>query len=250
MKIAIIGYGKMGHAIERVALSRGHEIVATIDVDNRDDIESEAFRQADIAIEFTTPATAEENCLRAFRSGVGVVCGSTGWADSRLDEARAEARRLGVSFMWSSNYSLGVNIFFRINSELAAMMARLDQYKPRVGEVHHVHKLDHPSGTAVTLAKEIVAKSEGRLTAWSETERGDEIVAVESERRGEVPGIHTIEWDSPVDTITITHSAKSRDGFALGAVIAAEWVVANPGVHTIDELLEALVSNAGAARRQ
>lgn len=244
MKIAIIGYGKMGHAIERVALSRGHEIVATIDVDNRDDIESEAFRQADIAIEFTTPATAEENCLRAFRSGVGVVCGSTGWADSRLDEARAEARRLGVSFMWSSNYSLGVNIFFRINSELAAMMARLDQYKPRVSEVHHVHKLDHPSGTAVTLAKEIVAKSEGRLTAWSETERGDEIVAVESERRGEVPGIHIIEWDSPVDTITITHSAKSRDGFALGAVIAAEWVVANPGVHTIDELLEALVSNA------
>lgn len=244
MKIAIIGYGKMGHAIERVALSRGHEIVATIDVDNRDDIESEAFRQADIAIEFTTPATAEDNCLRAFRSGVGVVCGSTGWADSRLDEARAEARRLGVSFMWSSNYSLGVNIFFRINSELAAMMARLDQYKPSVSETHHVHKLDHPSGTAVTLAKEIVAKSEGRLTAWSETERGDEIVAVESERRGEVPGIHTIEWDSPVDTITITHSAKSRDGFALGAVIAAEWVVANPGVHTIDELLEALVSNA------
>lgn len=244
MKIAIIGYGKMGHAIERVALSRGHEIVATIDVDNRDDIESEAFRQADIAIEFTTPATAEENCLRAFRSGVGVVCGSTGWADSRLDEARAEARRLGMSFMWSSNYSLGVNIFFRINSELAAMMARLDQYKPSVSETHHVHKLDHPSGTAVTLAKEIVAKSEGRLTAWSETERGDEIVAVESERRGEVPGIHTIEWDSPVDTITITHSAKSRDGFALGAVIAAEWVVANPGVHTIDELLEALVSNA------
>ncbi len=244
MKIAIIGYGKMGHAIERVALSRGHEIVATIDVDNRDDIESEAFRQADIAIEFTTPATAEDNCLRAFRSGVGVVCGSTGWADSRLDEARAEARRLGMSFMWSSNYSLGVNIFFRINSELAAMMARLDQYKPSVSETHHVHKLDHPSGTAVTLAKEIVAKSEGRLTAWSETERGDEIVAVESERRGEVPGIHTIEWDSPVDTITITHSAKSRDGFALGAVIAAEWVVANPGVHTIDELLEALVSNA------
>ncbi len=244
MKIAIIGYGKMGHAIERVALSRGHEIVATIDVDNRDDIESEAFRQADIAIEFTTPATAEDNCLRAFRSGVGVVCGSTGWADSRLDEARAEARRLGMSFMWSSNYSLGVNIFFRINSELAAMMARLDQYKPSVSETHHVHKLDHPSGTAVTLAKEIVAKSEGRLTAWSETERGDEIVAVESERRGEVPGIHTIEWDSPVDTITITHSAKSRDGFALGAVIAAEWVVANPGVHTIDELLEALVSDA------
>ncbi len=244
MKIAIIGYGKMGHAIERVALTRGHEIVATIDVDNRDDIESEAFREADIAIEFTTPATAEENCLRAFRAGVGVVCGSTGWADSRLDEARAEARRLGVSFMWSSNYSLGVNIFFRINSELAAMMARLDQYKPSVSETHHVHKLDHPSGTAVTLAKEIVAKSEGRLTAWSETERGDEIVAVESERRGEVPGIHTIEWDSPVDTITITHSAKSRDGFALGAVIAAEWVVANPGVHTIDELLEALVSNA------
>lgn len=244
MKIAIIGYGKMGHAIERVALSRGHEIVATIDVDNRDDIESEAFIQADIAIEFTTPATAEDNCLRAFRSGVGVVCGSTGWADSRLDEARAEARRLGMSFMWSSNYSLGVNIFFRINSELAAMMARLDQYKPSVSETHHVHKLDHPSGTAVTLAKEIVAKSEGRLTAWSETERGDEIVAVESERRGEVPGIHTIEWDSPVDTITITHSAKSRDGFALGAVIAAEWVVANPGVHTIDELLEALVSNA------
>lgn len=244
MKIAIIGYGKMGHAIERVALSRGHKIVATIDVDNRDDIESEAFRQADIAIEFTTPATAEENCLIAFRSGVGVVCGSTGWADSRLDEARAEARRLGVSFMWSSNYSLGVNILFRINSELAAMMARLDQYKPSVSETHHVHKLDHPSGTAVTLAKEIVAKSEGRLTAWSETERGDEIVAVESERRGEVPGIHTIEWDSPVDTITITHSAKSRDGFALGAVIAAEWVVANPGVHTIDELLEALVSNA------
>ncbi len=209
MKIAIIGYGKMGHMIEEVALSRGHEIVATIDAGDAFDLKG-----ADVAIEFTTPATAEENIRKAWEHGVAVVCGTTGWDAASLIE---EDKRLHDKTMlvWSSNYSVGVNIFFELNKFLAQKMAEQPQYTPSIKEIHHIHKLDKPSGTAKTLAEQI------RNTGIPEYRNiGD--IPIESIREGEVPGTHEVAWDSEEDTIVITHIAKGRKGFALGAVLAAE----------------------------
>ena len=202
MKIAIIGYGKMGHIIEEIALQRGHDVVARIDVGDAFDL-----KHADVAIEFTTPATAKENILHAWEQGVPVVCGSTGWnAQELLDEdRRLHAKPMLV---WSSNYSVGVNIFFELNKQLAAAMNAQPQYTPSITEIHHIHKLDKPSGTAKTLA-EAIGKD----------------VPIESIREGEVPGTHEVKWDSEEDTIIITHIAKGRRGFALGAVLAAEKLV-------------------------
>jgi len=199
MKIALIGYGKMGHMIESVALERGHEIVARIDAGD-----AFALNGADVAIEFTTPATAKENVLRAWAQGVPVVCGSTGWdAASLLEEDKRIHEK--PMLVWSSNFSVGVNIFFDLNKFLAEKMAKQPQYTPSITETHHIHKLDKPSGTAKTLAEGI-----GRD------------VMIESIREGEVPGTHEVMWDSEEDTIVITHIAKGRRGFALGAVLAAE----------------------------
>lgn len=209
MKIAIIGYGKMGHMIEEVARSRGHEIVARIDAGDAFDLKG-----ADVAIEFTTPATAEENIRKAWEQGVPVVCGTTGWDAASLIE---EDKRLHDKTMlvWSSNYSVGVNIFFELNKFLAQKMAEQPQYTPSIKEIHHIHKLDKPSGTAKTLAEQI------RNTGIPEYRNiGD--IPIESIREGEVPGTHEVTWDSEEDTIVITHIAKGRKGFALGAVLAAE----------------------------
>ena len=221
MKIALIGYGKMGHIIESVALERGHEIVCIIDKDNTEDFHSAAFASADVAIEFTTPQTAEANVLRAWAVGVPVVSGTTGW---NIEATRLEAIRQKAGLMWSSNYSIGVNLLFALNKQLAKFMEAYPNYTPHMTEVHHIHKLDAPSGTAKTLQEAI---GEGRLP----------VADIESIREGEVPGIHTITWDSEVDTITISHSAKSRKGFALGAVIAAEWMKGKTGWHTFDEVI-------------
>lgn len=221
MKIALIGYGKMGHMIESLALERGHEIVCIIDQDNLDEFESDAFASADVAIEFTTPHTAEQNIRRAWKAGVPVVCGTTGWD---VEAMRLEAIRLDAGLMWASNYSIGVNILFALNRQLAKFMESYPEYMPQMTEVHHIHKLDAPSGTAKTLQEAI----------------GDERLAVadiESVREGEVPGIHTVRWDSEVDTITISHSAKSRKGFALGAVIAAEWMKGKTSWHDFTEVI-------------
>ena len=199
MKIALIGYGKMGHMIESVALERGHEIVARIDAGD-----AFALNDAEVAIEFTTPATAKENVLRAWAQGVPVVCGSTGWdAASLLEEDKRIHEK--PMLVWSSNFSVGVNIFFDLNKFLAEKMSAQPQYSPSITETHHIHKLDKPSGTAKTLAEGI-----GRD------------VMIESIREGEVPGTHEVTWDSEEDTIVITHIAKGRRGFALGAVLAAE----------------------------
>lgn len=236
MKIALIGYGKMGHAIERIALERGHEIVARVDADNIDDIDSHHFAEADVAIEFSFPAAAADNCMRALARGVKVVSGTTAWQD-RLPEVIKLCDDDGATFMWSSNYSIGVNVFMAVNSYLARFMAALPQYTPSMNEVHHIHKLDHPSGTAITLA-ETIMKADPDVTGWNESETtipGQ--LTITHERRGEVPGIHTVTWDSPVDSITLTHSAKTRDGFALGAVMAAEWLSTRRGWHTIDEMI-------------
>ena len=220
MRIALIGYGKMGHIIEEVARERGHEIVCIIDKDNLQDFDSEAFASADVAIEFTTPTTAEANVRRAWGKGKPVVCGTTGWdVGSLCDE---ELKKKNAALVWSSNYSIGVNILFALNQRLAELIT--PDYTPSIVETHHIHKLDAPSGTAKTLAEQIEAVRGIRPE-------------IESIREGEVPGIHTICWDSEVDTLTITHSAKSRKGFALGAVLAAEWIIGKTGFHTMQEVL-------------
>lgn len=224
----------MGHFIEQVARRRGHEIVCIIDRDNTSDFRSPAFAQADVAIEFSTPATAEANIRAAWLSGIPVVCGTTGWNVQTLrDELCDEAECCQVSrraLLWSSNFSVGVNIFFALNKRLAGLLADYPDYLPSITETHHIHKLDAPSGTAKTLAEDI----ESFRLQVSGTKLQ---VPIESIREGEVPGIHTVTWDSPVDTISITHSAKSREGFALGAVLAAEWLKGKTGWHTMEEVL-------------
>ena len=224
MKIALIGYGKMGHMIESIARERGHEIVSIIDQNNLEEFESNAFASANVAIEFTTPQTAADNILRAWKAGVPVVCGTTGWD---VEAMRREATRRegdGIGLMWSSNYSIGVNILFALNRQLAKFMEAYPEYTPHMTEVHHIHKLDAPSGTAKTLQEAI---GDDRL----------KIKDIESIREGEVAGIHTVVWDSEIDTISISHSAKSRKGFALGAVIAAEWMKGKTGWHDFSEVI-------------
>lgn len=241
MKIALIGYGKMGHIIESLAINRGHDVVCIIDKDNLHDFDSPDFATADVAIEFTTPQTAESNIMQAWKHGVPVVCGTTGWdiEEFRMTHFESKAiqppstptnseqpktQQLPYGLMWSSNYSIGVNILFALNQQLAKFMDTYPEYIPHITEVHHIHKLDAPSGTANTLQEAI----------------GNEKLAVkniESIRQGEVPGIHTITWDSPVDSISICHSAKSREGFALGAIIAAEWMQGKTGWHEFKEIL-------------
>lgn len=242
MKLALIGYGKMGHIIEQIARLRGHEIVKIIDIDNNSDIESAEFASADVAIEFTTPNTAADNCTRALKAGVSVVSGSTGWSD-KLPEVQHLAEQLSKGMMWSSNFSIGVNIFMALNRYLARVMNKFPQYVPDMTETHHVHKLDHPSGTAVTLAEGIVAEND-RINQWvEEAPAPSDAMIVSHIRRAEVPGIHEITWDSPIDSISIRHSAKTREGFALGAVMAAEWLASRNGVHSMEEMMSELISD-------
>ncbi len=230
----------MGHIVERIARERGHDIVSVIDVDNQADFDSDAFRSADVAIEFTTPATAIDNYRRAFAAGVPVVSGSTGWT-SRMAEVEQMVAESDASLFWTSNFSVGVNIFFELNKRLARLMEPFPQYRPFMSETHHIHKLDHPSGTAVTLAEGIV-EEHPRVNSWTEeVPAADDALIVSHIREGEVPGTHTITWDSPVDSISITHRAKSREGFALGAVMAAEWLPGHKGMQGMDALMSDLL---------
>ncbi|MCM1310265.1 MAG: 4-hydroxy-tetrahydrodipicolinate reductase [Bacteroides sp.] len=237
MKIALIGYGKMGHIIEQLALSRGHEIVAKVDKDTEVKIDSPEFRSADVAIEFSVPSAAEANVGEALRQGVSVVCGTTGWADG-LERVKA-AMPAGVALMWSGNYSLGVNLFFAANRFIAKMMSKFPQYVPDLTETHHIHKLDHPSGTALMTAEQIINEVDS-LNGWSEEPAPGKLL-INHIRHAEVPGIHRVTWESDVDSITLEHSAKSRAGFALGAVMAAEWLAGKSGFHTIDEMMSEII---------
>ena len=236
MKIALIGYGKMGHAIEQIALQRGHEIVSVIDVNNQEDFTSDAFKSADVAIEFSMPAVAMDNYRRAFAAGVPVVSGTTGWLE-HLPEIK-EACKAGQTFFYASNFSLGVNIFFALNKYLAKIMNDFPAYDVRMVETHHVHKLDAPSGTAITLAEGLIDNIE-RKNKWVEgKDPAEDEIGICSVREGEVPGIHTVIYESDVDTISITHDAKSRMGFALGAVIAAEFTCGKKGFLTMLDMLK------------
>ena len=234
MKIALIGYGKMGKMIEQIALSRGHEIVSIIDIDNQEDFDSEAFKSADVAIEFTAPQAAYGNYLRAFKHHVKVVSGSTGWMKEHGDDVRRMCNEEGKTLLWASNFSIGVGIFTAVNKYLAKVMNQFPQYDVEMEETHHVHKLDHPSGTAITLAEDIVNNMD-RKTAWAEDTTDKQLLRIDHIRRGEVPGIHTVRYDSEADLISITHDAHNRKGFALGAVLAAEWTVGKQGLLTIGD---------------
>ena len=250
MKIALIGYGKMGKEIEKIALSRGHEIVSIIDINNREDFASEAFRSADVAIEFTAPSVAYGNCLEAFKNGVKVVSGSTGWMDKHGDEVKELCTKGGKTLFWSSNFSLGVAIFSAVNKYLAKIMNNFPAYEVSMTETHHIHKLDAPSGTAITLAEGILENMnrkskwvKGTMVAPDGTVSGTSECAenefpVNSIREGEVFGIHTIRYDSEADSISITHDAKNRKGFALGAVLAAEYTSRHEGLLGMSDLFQ------------
>ncbi len=250
MKIALIGYGKMGRMIEQIALERGHEIVCKIDIDNLQDFDSPEFASADVAIEFTNPTAAYSNYLRAFKHNVKVVSGSTGWMKDHKADVEALTKDGKQTLFWASNFSIGVAIFSAVNKYLAKIMNQFPQYDVRMTETHHIHKLDAPSGTAITLAEEIVENIDRKkdwkmgTTTWddgrvdgSEEHKPEELL-VDSIRHDEVPGIHTIDYDSEADEITITHSAHSRKGFALGAVLAAEYTKDHKGLLTTSDLFK------------
>lgn len=250
MKIALIGYGKMGHMIEQIALERGHEIVCKIDVGNQDDFDSSAFASADVAIEFTNPTAAYSNYLRAFAHNVKVVSGSTGWMKDHKADVEALCKDGKRTLFWASNFSIGVAIFSAVNKYLAKIMNQFPQYDVKMTETHHIHKLDAPSGTAITLAEDIIDNLDRKkswkagTTVWddghvdgTEDHKSDELL-VDSIRHDEVPGIHSIAYDSEADGITITHDAHSRKGFALGAVLAAEFTKDHNGLLTTSDLFK------------
>lgn len=245
MKIALVGYGKMGKEIEKIALSRGHQIVAIIDQDNLGDFNSPEFRQADVAIEFTNPSAAFENVKHCMDACVKVVSGSTGWIDQHREEVAMLCNEHKKTLFWASNFSLGVTIFRAVNKYLAGIMNQFTDYEVKMEETHHVHKLDAPSGTAITLAQEAVAKLDRKndfcLEATESHPEGEKDVpadklGIEAIREGEVFGIHTLEYTSPSDIIRITHDAQNRGGFALGAVLAAEYTHKNVGFLGMENL--------------
>ena len=250
MKLALIGYGKMGKMIEQIAKDRGHEIVCVIDLNNQEDFDSQEFISADVAIEFTTPTAAYGNYLRAFAHHVKVVSGSTGWMKEHGEDVKRMCSEEGQTLFWASNFSIGVAIFSAVNRYLAKIMNQYPQYEVRMEETHHVHKLDAPSGTAITLAEEIVDEMD-RIHGWQKgvlyaadgsvsgnSSMVADQISIDSVRRGEVPGIHTVTYDSEADQITISHSAHNRKGFALGAVLAAEYTAQHTGLLTTSDLFK------------
>ncbi|MBS1662030.1 MAG: 4-hydroxy-tetrahydrodipicolinate reductase [Bacteroidetes bacterium] len=236
MKIALIGYGKMGHAIEEIAVSRGHEIVLKVSIDNLEDNTVANIRKADVAIEFTGPESAYENVLRCFEAGVPVVSGSTGWLD-KLAAAESVCRQSKGALLYTSNFSVGVNIFFEVNKRLAALMAPHDDYEVRLTEIHHTQKKDAPSGTAISLAGQILEKIH-RKKGWVNhiSDNLDELEIL-SERIDPAPGTHRVEYSSDIDTIEIIHTAHNRKGFATGAVLAAEFIAGKQGLFQMSDVL-------------
>ena len=230
MNIALFGYGKMGKMIEQVALERGHQIVAKIEVDTTE-ID---FSKMDVAIDFSMPTAAYNNIKQCIENSVPIISGTTGWLDD-YDKAVTYCNDHEGAFIYASNYSLGVNIFFELNEYLAKMMKNLEQYKVSLEEIHHTQKLDAPSGTAITLAEGIMANS--RYKNWSLGQGTEDEITIESKRLDAVPGTHTVDYESKVDSIEIKHTAHNREGFALGAVIAAEWITGKTGVFSMRDVL-------------
>lgn len=237
MKITLLGYGKMGKEIEKIALERKHEIILVIDISNQHEFTVENLKKSDVAIDFSTPDTAYANILKCFEAGIPVVCGTTGWLH-KLDDIRERCTGNKQAFFYASNFSVGVNVFFAINKILAGLMNQLPDYDASMKEIHHIHKLDAPSGTAITLANDLIAQVD-RKKQW-ELDHASSIdsLKITAVRENEVPGTHIITWDSPVDRIEIMHEAKSRKGFALGAVLAAEFIKNKKGVYSMEDMLK------------
>ncbi len=237
MKIALIGYGKMGKEIESIAKGRGHDIVSIIDENNISEFDSPEFKNADVAIEFTTPTSAIDNFRRCFAAHVPVVAGTTGWLE-HMAEIKEACEKDGQTFFYASNYSLGVNIFFAVNKYLAKIMNKFPDYSVKMEETHHIHKLDAPSGTAITLAEGIIENMERKSDWHLETETKPEDIAIHVIREGEVPGIHEVFYESEADVISIKHDSKNRKGLALGAILAAEFTHGKKGFLSMEDMLD------------
>lgn len=235
MKIALLGYGKMGKEIEAIALQRNHEIVLKVDESNASTITLDDIKKADVAIEFSTPHTVMSNIRQCFEAKVPVVVGTTGWYDS-FKEIEMDCLNKNGTLLHATNFSLGVNLFFKVNSYLAELMNKYDNYDVEMEEIHHIHKLDKPSGTAISLANQIIDKLD-RKAKWSITDKNPETLFIKDVREGEVPGTHIIKYKSAVDDIEIIHKAHNRKGFALGAVVAAEFIKDKKGIFTMSDLI-------------
>ncbi len=237
MNIAILGYGKMGKTIEGIALGRGHRIVAKIDVENKEELYKLKKDEVDVAIEFSQPDAAFENIKTCISNGIKVISGTTGWLDKR-PEIENLCRSMKGAFFYASNFSIGVNLFFKLNEYLAGLMTGYDQYKTGIREIHHTEKKDAPSGTAITIAGGIM-RNNPRYAEWvNKKTTEDNVLGIESIREGEVPGTHKVNYQSDIDRIEIKHEAFGREGFALGAVLVAEWIQDKEGILTMDDFLE------------
>jgi len=236
MNIALIGYGKMGKEIEQIAISRGHKIILKVDINNAATYTEKDLQTADVAIEFSTPESAVNNIYKCFNSGVPIVVGTTGWLD-KLEEVKKNCADKNQTLFYASNYSIGVNLFFNLNQYLAKLMNNYSEYNVTMEEIHHVHKLDAPSGTAISLANQIIENIDFKKQWVNNASENNAELSIISKRIDEVPGTHTVTYGSSIDEISITHIAHNRKGFALGAVIAAEWVKDKKGIFGMNDLM-------------
>ncbi len=236
MNIALIGYGKMGKEIEKIALSRGHAIVLKVDVNNANTYTIDELKKANVAIEFSTPESAIKNTYKCFEAGIPIVVGTTGW-HNKLDEVKQKCKEKNQALFYSSNFSIGVNLFFKVNKSLAKLMSLYPGYNVTMEEIHHVHKLDAPSGTAITLANQVMEQIKNKQKWVNVSTNNETELSIISKRIDEVPGTHTVTYSSDIDEISITHIAHNRKGFALGAVIAAEWIIGKKGIFGMDDLM-------------
>ena len=235
MNIALFGYGKMGKEIEQIALQRNHTIVLKINRSNINDITVQRLKKADVAIEFSTPDTVIENIYKCFDANLPIIAGTTGWYN-KFDEIKNACLKNSQSLFYATNFSLGVNLFFKMNEQIAKMMNSFSDYEVAMQEIHHIHKLDKPSGTAITTAERVLANYD-KKSKWSIENNADKNLFIDVVRTNEVPGTHTVSYTSAVDEISITHKAFNRKGFALGAVLAAEFIQHKKGVYTMNDLL-------------
>ncbi len=236
MNIVLFGYGKMGKEIEQIALQRKHTLVLKIDKDNIGDASKEALQKADVAIEFSTPHTVSDNIARCFDAGLPIVVGATGWYD-KFDEIKNNCLQNKNALFYATNYSVGVNLFWKVTEQMAKLMAGFPEYEASMQEIHHIHKLDKPSGTAITTAEKLLA-NQSQKKKWSiDNKNSKDELYIDVLREDEVPGTHTVYYKSAIDDINLTHTAYNRKGFALGAVLAAEFLKDKQGIYTMSDML-------------
>jgi len=236
MNIALIGYGKMGKEIEQIAISRGHSIILKVDITNADSYSVDELKKADAAIEFSTPESAVNNIYKCFDAGVPIVVGTTGWLN-KLEQVKKDCLEKKQGLFYASNYSIGVNLFFKLNEFLAKLMNGYPEYNVSMEEIHHVHKLDAPSGTAISLANQVIENMPAKQKWVNQITENKNELGIISKRIDEVPGTHTVTYSSAVDEISMTHIAHNRKGFALGAVLAAEWMQGKQGIYGMKDLI-------------